>query len=402
MRKKIYIAAYHQSKFGKLLALTVTDIMNKAVLETLAQVGATTAQVDVAAVGAACNISLNAQGLVSGLVAMVPGMGGKSIESLENACASGGQAILSVAMKLMVGEGEVGLALGYEKMRDAEGKMDGKLIGQVLGHYSHPDDREGKTYIFPHLFAEVMDTYIKHWGVTERDLATIAVQEYANGNQNPYAQMQKVTVSLEEAAVAGDRNRYLIEGLPMKTYDCSQITDGYAGLLLATEEGLARLGLKTADCVELAGFGQATDPLLKAGRDVLNPVGANRAMRRAYELAGLTPADVNVAELHDCFTVMAAIGTEVIGKAAPGKGAAYWADGKAAPGGECGINTSGGLIAKGHPVGATGIAMVGWAAWQLLGKVPPALQVPNARAAATFNIGGPICASVCTVLKSPN
>ena len=402
MRKKIYIAAYHQSKFGKLLALTVTDIMNKAVLETLAQVGATTAQVDVAAVGAACNISLNAQGLVSGLVAMVPGMGGKSIESLENACASGGQAILSVAMKLMVGDGEVGLALGYEKMRDAEGKMDGKLIGQVLGHYSHPDDREGKTYIFPHLFAEVMDTYIKHWGVTERDLATIAVQEYANGNQNPYAQMQKITVSLEEAAVAGDRNRYLIEGLPMKTYDCSQITDGYAGLLLATEEGLARLGLKKADCVELAGFGQATDPLLKAGRDVLNPVGANRAMRRAYELAGLTPADVNVAELHDCFTVMAAIGTEVIGKAAPGKGAAYWAEGKAAPGGECGINTSGGLIAKGHPVGATGIAMVGWAAWQLLGKVPPALQVPNARAAATFNIGGPICASVCTVLKAPN
>ncbi|MCX6547374.1 MAG: thiolase family protein [Holophagaceae bacterium] len=402
MRKKIYIAAYHQSKFGKLLALTVTDIMNKAVLETLAQVGATTAQVDVAAVGAACNISLNEQGLVSGLVAMVPGMGGKSIESLENACASGGQAILSVAMKLMVGDGEVGLALGYEKMRDAEGKMDGKLIGQVLGHYSHPDDRVGKTYIFPHLFAEVMDTYIKHWGVTERDLATIAVQEYANGNQNPYAQMQKITVSLEEAAVAGDRNRYLIEGLPMKTYDCSQITDGYAGLLLATEEGLARLGLKKADCVELAGFGQATDPLLKAGRDVLNPVGANRAMRRAYELAGLTPADINVAELHDCFTVMAAIGTEVIGKAAPGKGAAYWADGKAAPGGECGINTSGGLIAKGHPVGATGIAMVGWAAWQLLGKVPPALQVPNARAAATFNIGGPICASVCTVLKSPN
>ncbi|MCX6546430.1 MAG: thiolase family protein, partial [Acidobacteria bacterium] len=273
------------------------------------------------------------------------------------------------------------------------------LIGQVLGYFSHPDDRTGKTYIFPHLFAEVMATYIKHWGVSERDLAAIAVQEYANANANPYAQMQKVQVTLDEAAVVGERNRYLIEGLPMKTYDCSQITDGYAGLLLATEEGLVRLGVAKADCVELAGFGQATDPLLTAGRDVLNPMGANRAMRRAYELAGLVPADINVAELHDCFTVMAAIGTEVIGKAAPGRGAAYWVEGKAAPGGECGINTSGGLIAKGHPVGATGIAMVGWSAWQLLGKVPPALQVPNARAAATFNIGGPICASVCTVLK---
>jgi acetyl-CoA C-acetyltransferase len=96
---------------------------------------------------------------------------------------------------------------------------------------------------------------------------------------------------------------------------------------------------------------------------------------------------------------MGAIGTEVIGKAAYGQGAKYWVDGRAGVDGECGINTSGGLIAKGHPVGATGVAMLGWSAWQLLGKVPPALQVKHAKAAATFNIGGPICASVCTVLK---
>jgi acetyl-CoA acetyltransferase len=116
-------------------------------------------------------------------------------------------------------------------------------------------------------------------------------------------------------------------------------------------------------------------------------------------MAGLAPKDVNAAELHDCFTVMGAIGTEVIGKAEYGKGAKYWVDGKAAPDGECGINTSGGLIAKGHPIGATGIAMIGWCAWQLQGKAPKELQVKNPRAAATFNIGGPICASVCTVLK---
>ena len=138
---------------------------------------------------------------------------------------------------------------------------------------------------------------------------------------------------------------------------------------------------------------------MNEARDVLRPAGAYAAMRRAHAMAGASAADVNVAEVHDCFTVMGAVGTEVIGKAAPGWGARYWVDGKAAPGGECGINTSGGLIAKGHPVGATGVAMIGWAAWQLLGKVPAELQVRNARAAATFNIGGPICASVCTVLK---
>ena len=291
------------------------------------------------------------------------------------------------------------MEVGYEKMRDAEGKMDGKLIGKVLGFFSHPDDRPGKVYIFPHLFAEVMDVYMKQWGVSERDLAHISYLEYANAKYNPYAQMQKVQITLDEAIAIGERNRYVVEGLPMKTYDCSQITDGYAGLLLATEEGLARLGVARRDCVEIAGYAQATDPLLKAGRDVLHPAGANRAMSRAYEMAGLKPADVNVAEVHDCFTVMGAIGTEVIGKAVPGKGAAYWVEGKAAPGGECGINTSGGLIAKGHPIGATGVAMVGWCAWQLLGKAPAELQVKNAKAAATFNIGGPICASVCTVLK---
>jgi acetyl-CoA C-acetyltransferase len=97
--------------------------------------------------------------------------------------------------------------------------------------------------------------------------------------------------------------------------------------------------------------------------------------------------------------VMGALGTEVLGKASYGQGARYWAEGKAAVDGECAINTSGGLIAKGHPIGATGVAMVGWSAWQLQGKVPAELQVKEPRVAATFNIGGPICASVCTVLK---
>ncbi len=332
-------------------------------------------------------------------MAMAPGLGGKPIESVENACASGGQAVLSVIQKLQLGLGEVGIAVGYEKMRNDDGKMDGALVGKVLGYYSHPDERVGKTYVFPHLFAEVMDTYMKTHGATERDFAEISSREYANATYNPYAQMQKIDVSVDEAATPEGRNRYIVEGLPLKTYDCSQISDGYAGMLLATEEGLARLGIAKADCVEIAGYGQATDPLLKEGRDILKPYGAFQAMGKAYAMAGENAEDVNVAEIHDCFTVMAAIGTEVIGKAEYGKGAEYWREGMAEAKGECGINTSGGLIAKGHPVGATGIAMIGWAAWQLQGKVPAELQVPDPKIAATFNIGGPICASVCTVLR---
>jgi acetyl-CoA C-acetyltransferase len=397
--KRLYVAAYHQSKFGKLMDMGVPEIVRRAVTGACGEIGIEPRAIDVGSIGATCNFTLNEQGLLAGLVAMVPGLETKPIEAVENACASGGQAILSVAGKLLLGEGDVGIAVGYEKMRDAEGKMDGKLIGKVLGYFSHPGEREGKVFVFPHLFAEVMDCYMKTHGVSEEDLARIAVLEYQNANENPYAQMQKVKVTLEQATRIEGINRYIVEGLPLKTYDCSQITDGYAALVLATEEGLSRLGVKKADCVELAGWGQATDPLKKEGRDVLRPAGALRAMARAYERAGVKAADVGVAEVHDCFSVMGAIGAEVLGKAGYGEGARYWADGKAAVSGECGINTSGGLIAKGHPIGATGVAMVGWCAWQLLGKVPAPLQVKSPKVAATFNIGGPICASVCTVLK---
>ena len=399
MNKPVYIAAYHQSKFGKLMGMTLPEIVSNAVLGACKEIGAETSAIDHGSIGAVCNISLNEQGLLSGLLAEVPGMAAKPIESVENACATGGQAILSTIYKIQLGLGEVGIAVGFEKMRDADGKMDGKLVGRALGMFAHPEERAGKVFVFPHLFAEVMDLYMKTHGYTEEDLARIAVIEYENSRSNPYAQMQKNQVTLEAAMKIEGINRYVIEGLPLKTYDCSQITDGYAAMIVASEAGLARLGLKKADCVEIAGYAQATDPLRKGVRDVLKPAGAFAAMNRAYAMAGVKPADVGVAEVHDCFTVMAALAAEVLGKAPYGKGAQYWKDGHASVGGECPINTSGGLIAKGHPIGATGVAMVGWCGWQLLGKVPAELQAKNASVAATFNIGGPICASVCTVLK---
>ncbi len=399
MAKRIYIAAYNQSKFGKLMAMTVPDIVKNAIYGACKMIAVEPAAIDVGSIGSACNFTLNDQGLLAGLMAAVPGLEAKPLETVENACASGGQAAVAVMQKLQLGLGDVGVAVGYEKMRDAEGKMDGKLIGKVLGYFSHPDDREGKTYIFPHIFAEVMRDYMAAHHVTEEALAQIAVCEYANAKFNPCAQMNKVQITLEQAMKIEGINRYVVDGLPLKTYDCSQITDGYAALILATEEGLRKLGVPKAECVEVAGYAQATDPLKKQGRDVLRPAGAYKAMSTAYQMAGVSPRDVNVAEVHDCFTVMGAIGTEVIGKAEYGQGAQYWVEGKASPGRECAINSSGGLIAKGHPVGATGIAMIGWCAQQLLGKAPAEVQVRAPKAAATFNIGGPICASVCTVLK---
>jgi len=399
--KPIYIAAYHQSKFGKLLAVTQEQMIACAVAGVCAEIGVAPDLLDSGSIAAACNFSLHQQGLMAGLLAGVPGMAAKPIEAVENACASGGQAVLSGIYKLQAGLGETALAVGLEKMRDNDGRADGKRVGEALGYFSDPAERDGKTFVFPHIFAEIMQLYMQTWSVTEADLAAIAVQEYANARHNPYAQMQKTELTLEQAITISGANRYLVDGLPMKTYDCSQITDGYAAMILATEEGLLRLGLDKHECVQIAGWGQAVDPLQHQQRHVLEPVGAYKAMGSAYAMAGVSAEEVQAAEIHDCFTVMGALGTEILGKANPGKGAAYWADGNAGPDGNCGINTSGGLIAKGHPVGATGIAMVGWSALQLLRKVPAALQVKGAEHAATFNIGGPVCASVCTVLRGP-
>ena len=399
--KPIYIAAYHQSKFGKLLSMTQEQMIASAVSGVCDEIGITANLIDSGSIAAACNFSLHQQGLMAGLLAGVAGMAAKPIEAVENACASGGQAVISGITKLQAGMGETAIAVGLEKMRDNEGRADGMRVGKALGYFSDRAERDGKIFVFPHIFAEIMQHYMQTWSVTEAELAAIAVQEYANAHHNPYAQMQKVELTLAQATDLTGPNRYLVEGLPLKTYDCSQITDGYAAMILATEEGLSRLGVDKHSCVQIAGWGQAVDPLQHQQRNVLEPAGAYKAMRAAYTMAGITPAEIQAVEIHDCFTVMGALGTEILGKAKPGKGAAYWVDGNAAPGGDCGINTSGGLIAKGHPVGATGIAMIGWSAWQLLHKVPAPLQVKAAEHAATFNIGGPVCASVCTVLRGP-
>jgi len=143
-------------------------------------------------------------------------MEGKPIESVENACASGGQAILSVIHKLQLGLGDTGIAVGYEKMRDVQGKMDGGLIGKVLGYFSHPDEREGTTFVFPHIFAEAMQAYMREYGVPEEHLARIAVEEYANANHNPNAQMSNVHLTLEQAMKIEGINRYIFDGLPLR------------------------------------------------------------------------------------------------------------------------------------------------------------------------------------------
>jgi acetyl-CoA C-acetyltransferase len=397
---RVFVVGYNQSKFGKLMDISIEHMLRDAAMPVLEKAGVSPAVVDTVSVAGLCTPLLNDQYLLSGLMAMAPGFGAKGIDSAENACASGGQAILNVVARLKAGLADVGMAVGVEKMRDAEGKVDGKAIGKVLGIASHPAQRPGKTFVFPHIFAEIMARYMKEHGVSEEELAHIPPVFYANANHNPLAQMHKVKVALADVMKIEGINRYVVEGLPLKTYECSQISDGYAAVLLCTEAGLKKLGVPADRAVEIAGFGQRTDGLNTDLRpDILKPAGAYAAVADAYRMAGITAKNVSVAEVHDCFGIMAALSAEIIGKAEYGQGARYYRDGRASVGGECPVNTSGGLIAKGHPIGATGVAMVGWAYQQITKQVPAALQVPKVDHAVTFNIGGPICASAVFVLR---
>jgi acetyl-CoA C-acetyltransferase len=398
---RVFVVGYNQSKFGKLMDITPERMFRDAAMPLLERAGQSPDVVDTVSVAALCAPLLNDQTLLAGLMAMAPGFSGKPIDTAENACASGGQAIYNVITRLKAGLADVGIAVGIEKMRDAEGKMDGKLVGKVLGTASHPAQRPGKTFVFPHIFAEIMARYIKEHGSSEEELAYVPPVCYAHGNQNPLAQMNKVKVTHADVMKIEGVNRYVVEGLPLKTYECSQISDGYAAVLLCSEAGLKKLGIAPDRAVEIAGFAQRTDMLNTDLRsDVLRPAGAYAAVADAYKMAGIGARNISVAEVHDCFGVMGAMSVEIIGKAEVGRGAKYFKDGKGSVGGECPINTSGGLIAKGHPIGATGVAMVGWSYQQITKQVPPALQVPHIDHAVTFNIGGPISASAVYVLRA--
>ncbi len=398
--KNIYIVGYHQSPFGKLYDTTPEAMLRDAAMGLLEKLDAPPDLVDTVGLSGCCTPLLNDQLLLSGLLAQAPGFGCKMMDTAENACSSGGQAILNVIYRLLAGVADIGMAVGIEKMRDERGKMDGKRIGRVLGYASHPEQRPGKLFVFPHIFAEIMDLYMKEHGVTEEDLAHVPVTFYANANQNPMAQMHGHRLGLEDVLTIEGINRYIAPPLPLKTYECSQVSDGYAAIMLSTEAGLRKLSVPPERVVRVAGFGQRTDPLNVATRpDTLRPRGAFQAVRDATDMAGVTTQQISLAEVHDCFGIMGAMSAEILGKAAYGQGARYFVEGRARLDGDCPLNTSGGLIGKGHPIGATGIAMPGWCYQQIVGDVPPALQVKSIHHAATFNIGGPICASVVFVLR---
>ncbi|MGM0421285.1 MAG: thiolase domain-containing protein [Bacillota bacterium] len=312
---------------------------------------------------------------------------------VENACASGSAAIQAAQEALLSGSIDYALVVGVEKMTSLDTRGAMKALSKAS--YWPTEGAEGMT--FPGLFAEFAKGYKDHHDIPEEELretfAMIAAKNHKNATANDYAQMPWDCNYEEILDLADDKNPVIAE--PLRLYDCSLITDGAAALVL-TRTDLAQKGDR--DAVEIAALSQVTDTLELSQRANYEFTAGRMAVEQAYEEAGITVDDLDFAEVHDCFTIAELLAYETLGLTAAGEGRKAIAEGWTEPGGRLPVNLSGGLKAKGHPVGATGVSMAVLAARQLTG-IPIGLAVNDPKYGLSFNIGGSAATNYALVYR---
>ena len=304
---------------------------------------------------------------------------------IENACASSGSALRCGIMAIMSGLYDIVLVGGVEKMTN---QPTPEVTGILATASDYPFEQwNGMT--FPGLFALMATVHMHEYGTTEEQMAAVAVKNHKNGALNPNAHMQK-EVSMDEVL------KSRLVSWPLKLYDCSLITDG-ASVVILTKPKLAK---KLSDnYVHIIGTGQAQDTFCLHERESLTTVkAAKTAAQEAYKMADVRPKDINVAELHDCFTIAEIIGYEDLGFCRPGQGGKFVESGAPDLKGSMPVNTSGGLKSKGHPVGATGTAQIHELYLQLTDQADRR-QVKDAKIGLAHNLGGSGATGVVHILK---
>lgn len=298
----------------------------------------------------------------------------KPVTRVENACASGSDAIRNAAFAIMAGIYDVVLVAGVEKMRDIPTRAS--LIGQ-RGSVSHLWWHARGTST-PMLFAQYATVQMEKYGLSRSALTDVVVKNRANGILNPNA-YHTDTVGPDDVSASA------LVCSPLHLLDCCPTTDGAAALLIASTDAARAL---SDDVIEITGLGLASDVAYSHWKPTFDglPVTAEAA-RSAYAMAGIEPVDVDVAELHDCFSVAELLAYEDLGFCERGKSSAFVASGATQRTGSIPCNPSGGLIAKGHPIGATGVAQMAEVYWQLRGEAGRR-QVGEPQIGLTHNVGG--------------
>ncbi|NJD98300.1 thiolase domain-containing protein [Thermococcus sp. LS1] len=372
--KKAVIIGVGMTPVGEHWKLALRDLAVEAVLKAMDDAGID--RVDSLYVGNMVSGSFVEQENLGALIADWAGLGNIPAVKIEAACASGGAAVQEGVKAVLSGLEDVVAVVGVEKMTDA-------WPSDATRYLAYAADAEWELFhgaSFVALNALIMRYYMKTYGYTEEDLALFAVNAHANGAKNPYA-MFKRPIKVETVL----KSPYIAD--PLKLFDASPVCDGAAALIITTPEKAKELGVPKEKWVEVAGIGRAIDTINLANReDLLDLKAARVAAQRAYKMAGVEPKDIDFFEVHDAFTVMAALSLEALGVAKKGEGAKLAKEGQIAIDADYPIQTMGGLKARGHPVGATGVYQTVEAVLQLRGEAPS--QVPDAEVGLTQNIGG--------------
>jgi acetyl-CoA C-acetyltransferase len=385
--KDVLLTGWGHSRFGKLTDETLESLIVQVATEAIANAGIEPGQIDEVYLGQ-FNSGMMPLAFPSSLALQVsPDLANVPATRVENACASGSAAFQQGTKSLLAGTAKTVLVIGAEKMTHAGADVVG--AGLLGADY----DMAGKasTTGFTGLFAEVAKHYEKRYGTVSDVLGSIAAKNHRNGVDNPYAQLRK-DLGEEFCRTVSDKNPMVAD--PLRRTDCSPVSDGAAAVVLSTSPTGGVTGP-----VRLAGFGHANDFFPGARRDPTAFEATRVSWQRALAMAGLRLEDLDFAEVHDCFTIAELLMYEAMGLTEPGQGSRAIEEGWVYKDGKLPVNVSGGLKAKGHPVGATGVSQHVIAAMQLTGTAGD-MQLPGPRRAAVQNMGGVGIANYVSVLEA--
>ena len=399
----VSIVGAGMSRFGAFRGLDSRDLFVEAFHETTESVdkGLDPQDIEALYIGNFSSDLFEGQGHLAPIMADWAGLLPRPATRVEDACASSGAALREGIIAIASGLYDVVLVGGVEKMTN----LPTDRATDTLAMASDALYEVPAGFTFPGIFATIATAHMQEYGTREEHFMQVGIKNHENGSLNPKAQLGSTVKQIMDSRVArardrgqplpewrdemeflGDPSANPVVAWPMRLFDCSPISDGSACVLLAADD-IARSF--TDAPVRVAGTGQGSGPPLHAGESLTSLSATRYAAKQAYDMAGIGPRDVKIAEVHDCFTVAEIVATEDIGLFEPGQGAHAVAEGLTALNGPNPVNTSGGLKAKGHPVGASGVAQA-IEVWKQMRGEAGARQVPgrDVDLALTHNVGG--------------
>ena len=381
----VRIVGWGHTKFGR-LEDNLEQLIVKAAKEAIEHAGVDPTDIDGIWLGH-YNGGLVSDGFPSSLALQIdPQLRFTPSTRLENACASGSAAIHGARNAINSGNAKIALIIGVEKMTE----KDTKGVTESLMTASY--QAEESEVSFPQVFGRFADLYFQKYGNKSDILAKIAAKNHSNSVKNPLAQMQK-DVGFDFCNSVSEKNPMVAP--PLRLTDCSLVSDGAAAIVMVSEEleGNFERGVKFRSAVQVNDF------LPMSKREILKFEGPRKAFHDAYDVAGIKVDDIDFAEVHDCFTIAELLVYEAMGITKLGQGERAILDGTVFSDGSLPVNLSGGLKAKGHPVGATGVSMHALVSAQLTGSAG-LMQKENTNIGCIFNMGGSGVANYCSILEA--